>query len=111
MSSTVSATKTIVTHKMKLIIVLQRCTTVIPLFVCLRYESKGKQFAKHQPQYPVGLSPEIVNAARVKKEKADKAASKSNPIPGLVIVSTPEGIFVFVYCFTLCKSPVALCYF
>jgi hypothetical protein len=39
----------------------------------------------------VGLSPEIINAAKAKKEKADRVASKSSPIPGLVIVSTPEG--------------------
>jgi hypothetical protein len=40
------------------------------------------------------LSPEIINAAKAKKEKADKVASKSNPIPGLVVVSTLEGIYV-----------------
>jgi hypothetical protein len=61
------------------------------LFMYFRYESKGKQFARHQPQYPVGLSPEIINAAKAKKEKADRMASKSSPIPGLVIVSTTEG--------------------
>ncbi|XP_021939504.1 partner of Y14 and mago isoform X2 [Zootermopsis nevadensis] len=55
------------------------------------YESKGKQFAKHQPVYPVGLSPEIINASKAKREKADRMASKSSPIPGLVIVSTSEG--------------------
>jgi partner of Y14 and mago protein len=37
------------------------------------------------------LSPEIINAAKAKKEKADRVASKSNPVPGLVIVSTLEG--------------------
>ncbi|XP_023724736.1 partner of Y14 and mago isoform X2 [Cryptotermes secundus] len=55
------------------------------------YESKGKQFAKNQPKYPVGFSPEVVNATKTKKEKADREASKNSPIPGLVIVSTPEG--------------------
>ncbi|KAJ4426807.1 hypothetical protein ANN_26606 [Periplaneta americana] len=55
------------------------------------YESKGKQFLKSQPHYPVGLSPEIINAAKAKKEKAERAASKSSPIPGLVMVPTTEG--------------------
>jgi hypothetical protein len=77
---------------MQLVAVIYSCTTVIPVFVCFRYESKGKQFAKNQPQYPVGLSPELINAAKAKKEKADRVASKSSPIPGLVIVSTLEGI-------------------
>jgi len=76
--------------------------------LCFRYESKGKQFAKNQPQYPVGLSPEIINAAKAKKEKADRAASKSNPIPGLVIVSTLEGIEM--YCFCLALGRVLLLY-
>ena len=69
--------------------------------LCFRYESKGKQFAKNQPQYPVGLSPEIINAAKAKKEKADRVASKLNPIPGLVIVSTLEGIEMCYFCLAL----------
>ena len=69
--------------------------------LCFRYESKGKQFAKNQPQYPVGLSPEIINAAKAKKEKADRVASKSNPIPGLVIVSTLEGTEKCYLCLAL----------
>lgn len=72
--------------------------------LCFRYESKGKQFAKNQPQYPVGLSPEIINAAKAKKEKADRVASKSNPIPGLVIVSTLEGTEVCYFCSALGRA-------
>lgn len=44
------------------------------------YESKGKQFVKNKPSYPVGMSPEYVVAQKAKKE-----VSKTNPIPGLVI--------------------------
>jgi uncharacterized protein with WD repeat len=55
------------------------------------YESKGIQFAKNQPEYPVGLLPEIINAAKAKKEKDNRVASKLNPKPGVVIVSTMEG--------------------
>ncbi|KAJ9587095.1 hypothetical protein L9F63_028333 [Diploptera punctata] len=55
------------------------------------YESKGKQFAKNQPRYPVGFSPEFINEAKAKREKAERAAAKTNPIPGLVVVSTTEG--------------------
>lgn len=56
-----------------------------------RYESKGKQFAKNQPKYPVGFSPEAINATKSKKEKADRVASQNSTIPGLVLVSTAEG--------------------
>jgi hypothetical protein len=45
----------------------------------------------------VGFSPEVVNAAKSKKEKADRVVSESSPIPGLVIVSTPEGIHFFLF--------------
>lgn len=41
------------------------------------YESKGKMFLNSKPQYPVGLSPEVIAAAEAKKA--------GNPIPGLVI--------------------------
>lgn len=44
------------------------------------YESKGKMFQSNKPQYPVGLSPELIAAA-----EARKAQSANNPIPGLVI--------------------------
>jgi ribosomal protein L39E len=66
--------------------------TVVILCLYFRYESKGKQFVKNQPKYPVGFFPEVVNATKTKKEKADRVASENRPIPGLVIVSTPEGI-------------------
>ncbi|OXU22870.1 hypothetical protein TSAR_006654 [Trichomalopsis sarcophagae] len=46
------------------------------------YESKGKQFVKNKPAYPVGMSAEYVAAHKAKKELE---TSKSNPIPGLVI--------------------------
>lgn len=46
------------------------------------YESKGKQFTKNQPSYPVGMSPEYVAAHKAKKEAQ---AAKLSPIPGLVI--------------------------
>lgn len=45
------------------------------------YESKGKMFLNSKPQYPVGLSPEMIAAAEAKKT----AQSRTNPIPGLVI--------------------------
>jgi ribosomal protein L39E len=75
------------------------CTDIPQLSHCLcfRYESKGKQFAKNQPKYPVGFSPEVVNATKSKKEKTDKVASQNSPIPGLVIVSTAEGIHFFLF--------------
>ncbi|XP_063228306.1 partner of Y14 and mago [Bacillus rossius redtenbacheri] len=44
------------------------------------YESKGKQFTKSKPQYPVGLSPEIINESKARREKAEKSL-----IPGLII--------------------------
>lgn len=44
------------------------------------YESKGKMFMNSRPQYPVGLSPELIAAAEAKKNQ-----SSNNPIPGLVI--------------------------
>ncbi|XP_014211574.1 partner of Y14 and mago [Copidosoma floridanum] len=46
------------------------------------YESKGKQFVKNKPTYPVGMSPEYAASLQAKREKE---ISKSNPIPGLVI--------------------------
>ncbi|GLH11130.1 Uncharacterized protein GBIM_15972 [Gryllus bimaculatus] len=51
------------------------------------YESKGKQFAKNKPTYPVGLSPEIIAASKARREK--EAKSKS-PIPGLIINAATE---------------------
>ncbi|XP_058794609.1 partner of Y14 and mago [Phymastichus coffea] len=46
------------------------------------YESKGKQFTKNKPAYPVGMTPEYVAAHKAKK---DHEQSKTNSIPGLVI--------------------------
>lgn len=57
----------------------------------------------------MGFSPEVVNATKSKKEKADKGATENSPIPGLVIVSTPEGIHFFP--FGTEQSTIALCYF
>jgi hypothetical protein len=57
----------------------------------------------------VGFSPEVVNTTKSKKENADREASKNSPIPGLVIVSTPEGIHFFP--FDTQQSIVDLCYF
>jgi ribosomal protein L39E len=45
----------------------------------------------------VGFTPEVVNATKSKKEKADKVASQNSPIPGLVIVSTAEGIHFLMF--------------
>ncbi|KAJ9584949.1 hypothetical protein L9F63_020708, partial [Diploptera punctata] len=45
------------------------------------YESKGKQFAKNQPRYPVGFSPEFINEAKAKREKAERAAAKQIQFP------------------------------
>ncbi|XP_034243630.1 partner of Y14 and mago [Thrips palmi] len=42
------------------------------------YESKGKMFQNNKPQYPVGLSPDLIAAAEARK-------AGNNPIPGLVI--------------------------
>jgi partner of Y14 and mago protein len=50
-----------------------------------RYESKGKQFVKNKPTYPIGMSAEYVAAHNAKR---DIEASKTKLIPGLVI--TPE---------------------
>ncbi|PSN30407.1 Partner of Y14 and mago [Blattella germanica] len=55
------------------------------------YESKGKQFLKNQPQYPVGFSEETIKAAKLQREKAERAALKASSIPGLVVVSPTEG--------------------
>ncbi|XP_046737081.1 partner of Y14 and mago isoform X2 [Diprion similis] len=48
------------------------------------YESKGKQFTKNQPTYPVGMSPQFVAAHKAKKEAQ---AAKPPPIPGLVLAN------------------------
>ncbi|XP_012262902.2 partner of Y14 and mago isoform X1 [Athalia rosae] len=46
------------------------------------YESKGKQFTKNQPSYPVGMSAEYVAAHKAKKEAQ---AAKLSPVPLLVL--------------------------
>ncbi|XP_066973609.1 partner of Y14 and mago [Macrobrachium rosenbergii] len=48
------------------------------------YESKGKQWAKSRSEYPVGLAPDDVAAAKA-KQQANNAG-----IPGLVITPKPE---------------------
>ncbi|XP_059475528.1 partner of Y14 and mago [Neocloeon triangulifer] len=50
------------------------------------YESKGKQFAKNKPIYPVGMSASVAEA--LKTERAARAAN--NPIPGLTIDPSEE---------------------
>ncbi|CAB3365178.1 Hypothetical predicted protein [Cloeon dipterum] len=50
------------------------------------YESKGKQFAKNKPIYPVGMSAEV--AQSLKAERAVRSAN--NPIPGLTIDPAAE---------------------
>ncbi|KAK3913290.1 Partner of Y14 and mago [Frankliniella fusca] len=45
------------------------------------YESKGKMFMNSRPQYPIGLSPDLIAAAEARKS----GQSAGNPIPGLVI--------------------------
>ncbi|XP_015603360.1 partner of Y14 and mago isoform X1 [Cephus cinctus] len=45
------------------------------------YESKGKQFVKNLPTYPIGMSPEYVAAHKAKRE----AQVKTSLIPGLMI--------------------------
>lgn len=45
------------------------------------YESKGKMFLNSKPQYPIGLSPDLIAAAEARKS----GQSAGNPIPGLVI--------------------------
>lgn len=52
-------------------------------FYIFRYESKGKQFQKNKPTHPVGMSEEYV-AAR-KAARNEFIATKTNPIPGLII--------------------------
>jgi hypothetical protein len=51
----------------------------------------------------VGFFPDVVNATKSKKEKADGVESENRPIPGLVIVSTPEGIH---FCLILSTLPL-----
>lgn len=53
------------------------------------YESKGKVFQMNKPQYPVGLSPDLIAAAEARK-------SGHNPIPGLVIQPQDGACIVFV---------------
>ncbi|XP_011502096.1 PREDICTED: partner of Y14 and mago isoform X2 [Ceratosolen solmsi marchali] len=48
------------------------------------YESKGKQFVKNKPTYPIGMSAEYVAAHNAKR---DMEAAKSKSIPGLVIAT------------------------
>ncbi|XP_064089959.1 partner of Y14 and mago-like [Macrobrachium nipponense] len=48
------------------------------------YESKGKQWAKSRSEYPVGLAPDDVAAAKAKQEPNNAG------IPGLVITPKPE---------------------
>lgn len=46
---------------------------------CCSYESKGKQWAKSQPKYPVGMSPAVIAA----QEKAKQERNTTPIIPGL----------------------------
>ncbi|XP_071445938.1 partner of Y14 and mago [Hetaerina americana] len=48
------------------------------------YESKGKQWAMSKPQYPVGMSPEVINASKAVND------STRPIIPGLYIEPKPE---------------------
>ncbi|KAK7082581.1 hypothetical protein SK128_010028 [Halocaridina rubra] len=50
------------------------------------YESKGKQWAKSRSEFPVGLAPDDVAAAKGRQQQ-----QTSNPgIPGLALPSKPE---------------------
>ncbi len=55
------------------------------------YESKGKMFLNSRPQYPIGLSPDLIAAAEAKKS----GQSAGNPIPGLVIQPGDGEYFLF----------------
>ena len=48
------------------------------MLVFVRYESKGKQWAKKRPDHPVGLAPEDVSAMKNRHQAGDSS------IPGLV---------------------------
>nr|CAG4645969.1 EOG090X0KVN [Lynceus sp. MCZ IZ 141354] len=48
------------------------------------YESKGKQFAKSRPQYPVGMTPELANSNR------QNTAEHKPYIPGLPTETAPK---------------------
>ncbi|CAG2069066.1 unnamed protein product, partial [Timema podura] len=54
------------------------------------YESKGRQFAKSKPEYPVGLPIEVINESKARHAKKKEKAANS-PIPGLVLESPSDG--------------------
>nr|CAD7407055.1 unnamed protein product [Timema cristinae]CAD7432902.1 unnamed protein product [Timema monikensis] len=54
------------------------------------YESKGRQFSKSKPEYPVGLPIEVINESKARHAKKKEKAVNS-PIPGLVLESPPDG--------------------
>lgn len=70
-------------------IVGELISTVDSLTLC-SYESKGKQFAKDAPTYPVGLSPEMIAAIQKTNSEEKKSTKKKKPASVTIIKTTDD---------------------